>query len=70
MKLSKQIYLSTLWLGVAMTSACTTQAWYEGAKQGAENQCRSQPPTEAERCLESANKKSYDEYEKERANAK
>lgn len=70
MSVSKPFYLSALCLAVVLTSACTTQAWYEGAKQGAENQCRMQPPTEAERCLENANKKTYDEYEKERASAK
>lgn len=48
-------------------SGCTTQAWYEGAKQGAENNCRSQPPGESERCLEKLNKKTYEQYEKERS---
>jgi len=47
-------------------SGCTTQAWYESVKQGAENNCRKQPPIESERCLENLNKKTYDEYEKER----
>lgn len=28
-------------------SACTTQAWYEGLKQGAVNQCDKQPPVHA-----------------------
>jgi hypothetical protein len=51
-------------------AGCTTQAWYDGTKQAAENNCRSQPSTEMERCLENLNKKSYDEYEKERANSK
>lgn len=46
---------------------CTTQVWYEGVKQGAENNCRSQPPSESERCLENLNKKTYEEYEKERS---
>ncbi|MCK9638254.1 MAG: hypothetical protein M0R41_18465 [Methylobacter tundripaludum] len=48
-------------------SGCTTQAWYESVKQGAENNCRKQPPSESDRCLESLNKKSYKEYEKERS---
>lgn len=47
-------------------SGCTTHAWYESVRQGAENNCRSQPPSESERCLENLNKKTYDEYEKER----
>jgi hypothetical protein len=62
--------LTLLMAIMAIVSACTTQAWYEGAKQGAENQCRQQPPSEMERCLENMNKKTYDEYEKERSNAK
>lgn len=48
-------------------SGCTTQAWYESVKQGAENSCRKQPPSESERCLENLNKKTYEEYEKERS---
>lgn len=51
-------------------SGCTAQAWYEGAKQGAENNCRNQPPSEIDRCLEKLNKKSYEEYEKERSDQK
>lgn len=70
MKLNKAFNILALCLAATITSACTTQAWYEGAKQGAENQCRLQPPSEAERCLENANKKTYEEYEKERANTK
>lgn len=42
---------------------CTTQAWYESVKEGAKNNCLNQPPSEAERCLEALNKKSFDEYE-------
>lgn len=48
-------------------SACTTQAWYEGLKQGAANQCDSQPPGAREDCLSRLNNKSYDAYNKERA---
>lgn len=47
-------------------SACSTQAWYEGLKFGAEDECRRQPPGEVERCLSRLNKKAYGEYEKER----
>jgi len=46
-------------------SSCTTQAWYQSVKQGAENNCRSQPPSESERCLDNLNKKSYKEYDSE-----
>lgn len=51
-------------------SGCTSQSWYEGVKRGAENNCRNQPPSEVDRCLENLNKKTYEEYEKERSNQK
>lgn len=47
-------------------NACTTQAWYEGVKHGAELECSHQPPGERERCMDRINKKTYDEYEKGR----
>ena len=43
-------------------SGCTTQALYESVKEGAKNNCLGQPPSEAERCLEALNKRSFDEY--------
>jgi hypothetical protein len=46
---------------------CTTGAWYEGMKRGAENECYKQPPGASQECLERLNKKSYNAYEKERA---
>lgn len=58
-------YISHTFLMLAISS-CTTQAWYESVKQGAENDCRKQPPSESERCLENLNKKTYEEYEKDR----
>jgi ABC-type uncharacterized transport system auxiliary subunit len=64
----------TMILGIACAvyltlslSACTTQAWYEGIKQGAANQCDSQPPGAREDCLSRLNNKNYDAYNKERA---
>ncbi len=51
-------------------SSCTTQAWYESVKQGAANNCRNEPPSESERCLENLNKQSYQEYKKNRSNEK
>ena len=61
-----------IWLTLltASIAGCTTQSWYEGAKRGAENNCRNQSPDESERCLENLNKKSYEEYEKERSGQK
>lgn len=45
---------------------CTTQAWYDGVKVGAANECRKQPPGAAEECLARLDKTKYDDYEKER----
>lgn len=45
---------------------CTTEAWYEGMKRSAENECRQLPQGESENCLSRVNKKTYQEYEKER----
>jgi hypothetical protein len=51
-------------------SGCTSQAWYEGVKEGANNNCRNQPPSEVNRCLDKLNNKTYEEYEKERSGQK
>jgi len=66
-------YITTIiWLTLLTVSiaGCTTQSWYEGTKRGAENNCRNQSSDESERCLENLNKKSYEEYEKERSSQK
>ncbi|MFM9912093.1 MAG: hypothetical protein ACKVN9_00985 [Methylophilaceae bacterium] len=49
---------------------CATESWYEGMKRSAEIECRHQVPDESERCLGRLNKKSYEEYEKERSGQK
>lgn len=51
-------------------TACTTEAWYEGVRRGAENDCRKQPGTAAEDCLARLNKAPYSEYSKEREAAR
>lgn len=66
MKTKQLIVFIFLTFFMMAVSGCTTHAWYESVRQGAENNCRSQPPSESERCLENLNKKTYDEYEKER----
>ena len=67
MKIKQLIAFIFLTFFMLAISGCTTQAWYESVKQGAGNNCRRQPPSESERCLENLNKKTYEEYEKERA---
>lgn len=66
MKIQQLIAFILLTFFMLAISSCTTQAWYESVKQGAENNCRKQPPSESERCLENLNKKTYEEYEKDR----
>ena len=51
-------------------SACTTEAWYEGVRTGAESECRNQPGSSAGECLSRLNKKTYREYERERIGTK
>ena len=58
------IVLTSLML---MMAGCSTQAWYEGFKVAAENDCYMQPPGAIAECLSRVNKKSHDDYEKERS---
>jgi hypothetical protein len=50
-----------------MMSGCTTQAWYEGFKISAENECYQQPPGVVAECLARLNKMTHEDYEKERS---
>lgn len=54
---------------IAMLSVagCSTGAWYEGVKNRAEHDCRSQPGAAADDCLSRINRQSYEDYEKARA---
>lgn len=70
MKTKQTIALFCLTIFTAFTTACTTQSWYEGVKQGAENNCRNQPTSASERCLDNLNKETYEAYEKERSGQK
>lgn len=55
-------------IGILMALAgCTTETWYKGFQQSAENRCRNQPPGESQRCLDDLNRKTYSDYEQERA---
>ena len=49
-----------------LLGGCTTQAWYEGVKISAENECKKQPLGAATDCLSRLNRKTYDEYQKDR----
>ena len=51
-------------------AGCSTQAWYDGLKQSAQNECRRQTPGDVESCLARVNTMSYDEYERRRSGPK
>jgi len=53
-------------LVLPLLSACTTRAWYEGARQSAESECRRLPPGGYEDCMSRVNRQSYEEYEQAR----
>jgi uncharacterized lipoprotein len=58
---------SMFFLATALLAGCSTQAWYEGVRRGAENDCNRQAPGAAEQCRAGVTTKNYDAYEKERA---
>jgi hypothetical protein len=55
---------------VPLLAACTTQAWYEGSRASARQQCHQQPPGAYEDCMRRVNEgvggKTYESYERER----
>ena len=54
-------------LATTMLSACSNQAWFEGMREGARQQCRSTPDASAgQECVERVSRGSYEQYEKER----
>jgi hypothetical protein len=52
-------------LAILMTG-CSTRAWYEGVRMGAQNRCAQQPPGADKACRDRLSDKPYDDYEKER----
>lgn len=53
-------------LVLVLLPGCSRRAWYEGARQSAENECRQLPPGGYEDCMRRVNRRSYEDYEKER----
>jgi hypothetical protein len=49
-----------------LASACSSQAWYEGARASAEAQCRAQPAGAYEECMSRLDQRSYEDYRRER----
>jgi hypothetical protein len=52
-------------IGFLACSGCTTSSWYEGARSSQRLECRKEPLSEYDRCLEQTNP-SYDEYQRQR----
>lgn len=69
----RMIYRSLLMAAVATCltlSACTSQAWYEGAQQRQRQECyRHNSPGEAQKCLDQVEGTSYGQYSKQRQEA-
>jgi hypothetical protein len=49
---------------------CTNRAWYEGFKERQRQECYQSPsPSEVQKCLDSVNSSTYDEYMRSRKNS-
>ncbi len=70
MRKKKFPVFASLILFTIFMSGCTHEAWYDGVKEGAKNNCQSQPQSEVEACMQRLNTKTYEEYEKERSGQK
>jgi hypothetical protein len=55
--------------GAAALAGCTSQAWYEGARAGADVRCQDGPPAAYDDCMERQNQKSYEDYRRAREDA-
>lgn len=68
--MKRAIFISCITLSSVLVSACSTEAWYEGVKQSAKDNCRNQPPSAVDECLSRLNDQSYQDYEKARSGTK
>lgn len=50
--------------------ACSSEAWYEGTKSAAENDCRRQPPAAVDECMARVNRMRYRDYEQQRSGSR
>lgn len=65
----KRLSLPPLAAGLLLAATlggCTSQAWYESARASAEAQCQQQPAGAYEECMSRVNRKSYEDYRRER----
>jgi hypothetical protein len=61
-----RLQLALLLLASA-TGGCTTQAWYEGLRTRATNECARLPPGAYEDCMRRVPAQSYEDYERQRS---
>ncbi|MEZ5703428.1 MAG: hypothetical protein R3E42_17950 [Burkholderiaceae bacterium] len=54
---------------VAALSSCSARQWYSAGQQWQASECRKRPIAERERCM-SSNAMSYEQYQREAAEAK
>ena len=62
--ISKQFCIAIILLAIAL-SACTKQAWYQGAQSSQTAHCMKQPISEYNDCIQPS-AENYDEYNKNR----
>jgi len=67
MKSDRNTIPTMLFFIVFTIAGCSTKTFYEATRAMAENNCRRQPPSEAESCVARLNKMSYEEYERKRS---
>lgn len=49
-----------------LLNACSTEAWYESVKSGRIHDCERLQGSAREECLEGLNRRTYDEYQREK----
>lgn len=49
-----------------LAAACSTQAWYEGARESARARCQGLPAGSYEECMSRVNEQSYGDYRRQR----
>jgi hypothetical protein len=62
--ISKLLYITITLLAVTL-SACTKQAWYQGAQSSQTAHCMKQPVSEYDDCIQQSSE-NYNEYNKNR----
>ena len=62
--ISKPLYITITLLAVTLT-ACTKQAWYQGAQSSQTAHCMKEPVSEYNDCIQHS-AENYDEYNKNR----